>query len=318
MAELIIHIGSHKTGSTSIQKACELADARGRKDGSFAYLNEVVDNKNIVLLKGEGEAFRARVNKRYLRPLLDPVAAVNVISTELFFFLDDRVQVEALAALARARFDRVRVVAYLRRQDLLASSHRNQVANGAGPAQRFYGAEVASLPALTAPVRAYLDYHRKLTALWLPVFGAENVIVAPFERPRLRDGDVVADFAQRTGVDFSGLEVEVMNVSQSAERAIVGMAMVKAGLPDRARKLMKKALPADTPKLTPPRAEAEAFLAEFAQSNAALAATFAPDGPKRFFDMSMDMYPDASEPDWTSARVMRLVETLVAEMAKGR
>lgn len=317
MAELIIHIGSHKTGSTSIQKACELADAGGRADGTFAYLNEVVNNKNIVLLKGRGDRFAARVNKRYVAPLLEPVAAVNVISTELLFFLDDLEQVQALADLARKRFDRVRVVAYLRRQDLLVSSHRNQVANGAGPAQRFYGAEVAALPSVTAPVRAYLDYHRKLTELWLPVFGAENLIVAPFERPRLKGGDVVADFAQRIGVDFSGLDVEVMNVSQSAERAIVGMAMVKAGLPENLRKRMKGKLPSDTPKLLPTKAQAEAFLAQFQDSNAALSAAFAPDGPAGFFDGSMDMYPDASEPDWTSERVMRLVETLVTEMGKG-
>ncbi len=312
MAELILHIGSHKTGTSSIQHfLAAQREALARED--VAYLLPDRDGRhsafNLIRTSGELEGFRARVHRARADRLLQPRATRNIVSTEMFFWLSDPEEVATLAELIRPRFDRITVLAYLRRQDLLAVSHRNQVMTGS-PAQQFYGLRTHPLPEYRPHLHSYFDYATKLLDLWGGAFGRDNLLVVPFEPANLAGGDVVADFTARLGVNLTPDKKVRRNSSDGLERLFVGLKLAEMGLLDDLRRHVFPRLH-NGGKVLPTRAEAEAFLAPFLPSNARLAAEIRTDGRPFSFPDSMEMYPETASELWTQDRVERIVDALL-------
>ena len=312
MAELILHIGSHKTGTSSIQHfLAAQREALARED--VAYLLPDRDGRhsafNLIRTSGELEGFRARVHRARADRLLQPRATRNIVSTEIFFWLSDPEEVATLAELIRPRFDRITVLAYLRRQDLLAVSHRNQVMNGA-PALQFYGLHAHPLPDYRPHLHRYFDYAAKLLDLWGGAFGQDSLRIVPFEPASLAGGDVVTDFATRLGFDLAPAAPVRRNTSTGIERLFVGLKLAEMGLLDDLRRHVFPRLDKGG-KFLPTRAEAEAFLAPFLPSNARLTAEVRTDGKPFAFSPSMEMYPETAGELWTSDRVERIVEALL-------
>ncbi|MEN8191042.1 MAG: hypothetical protein ABFS19_14440 [Thermodesulfobacteriota bacterium] len=87
------------------------------------------------------------------------------------------------------RFDRVRIIVYLRRQDRwLESFFNQQIKNGFGIPQED---ELLS-------TRIYLLYYKNIQ-LWCDCFGRKNVIVRPYEAAL---PDVIGDFCALTGISL--------------------------------------------------------------------------------------------------------------------
>lgn len=313
MAELILHIGSHKTGTSSIQYVLRGSRNALERQG-VAYLlpddRTARNASSLVKVSGEREAFSARFADDKADRLLQPRAPRNIVSAEGFFWFSDPEEVGRFAALARARFERITVLAYLRRQGRLAVSHRNQVRNAA-PAMRFYGLRADPLPEYRSYLHRYFDYAAKLVDLWGGAFGRDNVVPVPFERTVLTDGDVVADFAARTGVALAYDAPVIRNASSSGlARMFVDLKLAELGLPPDSRRRIVRRLGREGLFL-PTRDEARAFLAHFDASNARLAEHFWIDGRPFAFDSSMEMYPDRSDGVWSHALVGEVIEALL-------
>jgi len=313
MAHLILHIGSHKTGTSSIQyvltRSAEALEKAGAVYLQSNSMGKQAANANALgATEGKGAEFRATFADDVGDALIRPVAKVNVLSSENLFWLHDAGEIARLAKLVRARFDSVSVIAYLRRQDMLALSHRKQVISPTPrPAARFYGYQMSALPEHQPHFHTYFDYHAKLE-MWREAFGTDAMQVALFEREALKNGDSVADFLSRAGLAVTLDEEPVRrNTAVGRERTLLSLAAKAAGIGGEALKAIRRAA-SDEGKLLPARAEAEAFLGHWTESNARLAQawTLADGSPFAFTD-DFSMYPEVGTDVWSDAEAREAI-----------
>ncbi|NEY89063.1 hypothetical protein [Tabrizicola oligotrophica] len=315
MSKLILHIGSHKTGTTSLQAA--LRAAAGDTAGDDV---TIIDRKRVIpsitVSTGAGAGFSTRVRRKVADRIFRPTTAMTVFSDEGLFFLHEPDEVDGLARLLKDRYETIEIYAYVRRQDQMVLSHRKQVAMGL-PARSFYESDFLTLPELEPHHSRFLDFHAKLSGLWAAAFGMEALRVIPYDRQRLHGQDVVTDFSHRTGIRLSSAAAD-QNTALTPAQLVSGLALSRLGLP---RHALRSALaevadqmgPHDA-RLLPTRAQATGFMAAFANSNARLAAEFSCDGTPVAFSDDYSMYPEETAADWTSEQVFTLLETVLQHL----
>ncbi len=180
---LFLHIGSFKTGSTAIQDYL-----RSNTDAlADAGLNYVQAGRSNISHNGMVRAFRkfrgARICRHIVREMEQSPATAHVVSSEMFFHAN--VARHLGKNLPEDLKARTKVVVYVRRQDkYLEAMYKQLVKNNriVPNAMAFHDARIKSL-AYSHTLAAYADE-----------FGAQNMIVRPFERGNFPNGDVVADF----------------------------------------------------------------------------------------------------------------------------
>ncbi len=189
---LIIHIGTHKTGTTSLQSVLARgAEAllphgirylqRGRGDG-FAH------HKLAWALRGRRNTDMS-VWDRLRAELAASKSPTNLLSSEAFW-LEDPAEVKRQLGDTQD----VRIVLYVRRQDkYLQSLYKQTVASGRKP----------DFAAWLAEMHVRGDY-LSVVRNWAAQFGADAVTVLPYERDG-RPIDLVADFSRFLGVDLAAL-----------------------------------------------------------------------------------------------------------------
>jgi|APEBP8051073058_1049385.scaffolds.fasta_scaffold00891_4 hypothetical protein len=299
MRTIWIHIGSHKTGTTTLQSALKAA---GRKDAlqGMSYCHPVgkINSNALIDVTGKGEDMRWTLNPLILKRRI-PEEGDCIISAERLFWLDDQAEIARIAKILRRRFDRIMVVAYLRRQDLLAVSFRKTtVATQVG--RRFFGDRIGAFPEYQPHMDRYFCYAEKLQ-LWENVFGAENVIVRKYDKKHLVGGDTVTDFCSLLGID-SKIAVKEQNTKWNRSQLLVGMWL-------QARNHDCKDVPRiiadieDDQQLMPARSEAIAFMQRFAASNALLARKYDPEGLPGYFDDDFSRFPEQGNDDLSTLTI---------------
>ncbi len=200
---LILHIGTHKTATTSIQHFCTLNRATLRKRGFFYPRNNASAYVPNFLASRISCGREVEVAGFLRKARLDAVKAgchTVVISAESFyamtsFFIDipgrprddywanEQILIEKMHACCKD-FE-VSIVAYLRPQDEFASSLYNQLIKNVVGIDHSYNTFVSAM-------RFAFDYEKHFT-LWENVFGAEQVCLRNFltHRPR-----VIEDFCE--------------------------------------------------------------------------------------------------------------------------
>lgn len=294
MASLYLHIGSHKTGTTSLQEAL----ARSLDKRSASYVDIRRKETRLIKIRGSGPQFRADINVERAANLFASnlrkssrknTGKVFVASDEALFWPNDAEQVARLADALRSIFDSVTIICYLRRQTELAIAHRKQVIMGL-PAKRFYGKEITPLPRYQPHFQDYFDYDRKLSNIWAPAFGADNVVAVPFERGRFQDGDVVKDFANRTGITFSRRRRADANTAMAGNQTYLGLVLKRAEVERDIRRRIVDKLRGEGHYL-PSRKRARAFQAKFKDANQRLAQNWRCDGEPIAFEAGFERYP---------------------------
>ena len=216
----VIHIGTEKTGTSSIQKF--LADSReslradgvvypkcaGLRGGSqwefVAYAHSrpwAMDFGKRLRITAEGahDIFR----KSFFEELLEEFnAVVNkdllIISSEHFHScLGEVVEIERLKILLEPWCSEIRILMYLRRQDRLAVSYYSTKLKG-GDANPVLFPNLKAVEALR--YFDYLDLYKK----WALVFGSANIDVRLFESAELIGGDLLLDFCSSIGIEPRG------------------------------------------------------------------------------------------------------------------
>lgn len=318
MPRLILHIGSHKTGTTSLQAALNESRSLLADQQAGVIDQKLTRNAGLLDIEGKKANFRGNLKLVVADAFLHPLAETTVFSEEALFWLHDIEQVEALAKLLRQRFDRIDIVAYLRRQDQMVLSHRKQVVLGR-PARAFYGTDFLTLPKPAEYLNRLLDFHGKLFGCWATAFGKEALTLVPYERDRLRERDVVADFAHRTGIRLQA-SMQDHNPPLGASEIIAGMACGDRGFPqERLRKILKAVASGagDNRQILPTQGEARAFMEQFAASNLKLSQDFQFEGAPFTFSDRFDMYPETEVPDWTATEMLALLRHLLPQSPRG-
>ena len=187
---LYLHIGGHKTGSTSIQnflrknaeKLLEFYDVKTAFKGEIN-LKLFIDNKL-------GKYLIKQINLQRLSSSNNKKA---IISKENLFWLNDINEILKLSKPLYKQSKIVKIICYIRRQDQLAISHK-QTGTRFKHASDAYGHEPYALPEnISNLIKSYMDYNSKIN-MWADVFGEKNMIIHPFEKEQLVENDVVLDF----------------------------------------------------------------------------------------------------------------------------
>lgn len=292
--DTVLHIGTGKTGSTTLQNVLGRSRAAlvgggtlyPRAFGRTRHLGFgffVLPDAQLVrspewIRAGNADKdpreFRRRV-RRQLRREITPDVHRLLISDEALYRRNEAT-VARVRKFAEARGGSTRVVVYLRRQDDHLASNYQQVVKGGGIARM---AEWAA----TEPLSMY-DYHRHL-ARWRDHLGPATFVVRTFEPDRFLRGSLVADF-----LDAAGLEVEedelaraerrneslcaeavevlrVLNLHQVENHGARAGLIVNSGHIERLHQVAG-------PVLTLPAAELDRFQARWEPSNQAVAREF--------------------------------------------
>ena len=213
IAECWLHIGTEKTGSTSIQNFLaqnrtallarawlypETAGIRAHHSlVAYGLDDERLDDTRRTAGVGDGfslDAFRRQLIDSLNDEIAASAAATLVLSNErLATRLSRPTEIARLQALCGQLAQNTKIVVYIRNQaDFLVSRYTNVIWEG--------GAGEFAFPARTA-----LADYKLLLDRWTGAFGKENVVVRRFEPQDFRDGDLVDDFAGAIGLDAKGL-----------------------------------------------------------------------------------------------------------------
>lgn len=314
----VLHVGTPKTGSSTIQKFLKRNRPELMKRGvltfeSLGKLNNQgvaiyarddrhVDGGHIRFGAVEPEEraeFRRDLELRFAEEIEtlrarhggDDDDLTAVISAEHLWQLQAPSEFARLRELLDAHFDSYRVVVYLRRQDRkIVSSYSTQL--------RAYAGRVTPLTFEGAKVERYdaaLEH-------WATAFGDDSMAVRVFERERLVEGDLLADFCDAVGVPWSDAFERVgrANPSLNAE-AQEFLRCFNAHVPPFLREEREvNPLRGDVVKIldrhfegrgaAPSRAEAEAFYAQAREANERVAARWF--GGEPLFSEDFSEYPE--------------------------
>lgn len=205
--DVVLHIGTDKTGTTSLQQLLRLNRAallehgvlyprspgrvRHVELGLYARSDEAL-LKARDWLRGDHpspDVFRRRLRRRLTREITESGASRVVLSDEALFRLQSDF-IERLRDLTNGSAS-LRIVVYLRRQDEhLVSSYQQAVKVG----------ETRRLDEWARQIfpRRY-DYAARLRD-WQSALEPEKVVVRPFERERFPGGSLAQDFLDAAGV----------------------------------------------------------------------------------------------------------------------
>ncbi|MCF3936638.1 hypothetical protein L1787_24915 [Acuticoccus sp. M5D2P5] len=178
--ELTLHIGHPKTGTTSLQATFYESASVLARHGVFYDTRNRTHHRFARIAQGYADDL---TKCKPLRELTDDIAASKLprafIGSEAFVRCT-RAQAQAFVEHLRRFARRVKVLLYVRHPVTYAASAAHQGARIGRP-----------LAAIVAEPRI-LDL-TDLIATWRKAVGADNLIVRPFARPLLTNGDVIDD-----------------------------------------------------------------------------------------------------------------------------
>jgi len=231
--QCFLHIGTEKTGSTSIQYF--LSKNREKLEEQGILYARSPGNQNhtaltVSALRGSRQTHprRAHAAMRSLgvfspeqaeqahenlirsmdRELADSDASIIILSNE---HLSSRLlkprQIRLAKELCDRYAERTTIIVYLRNQvDSLVSSFGTTIKSG--------GTRKFPFPLSPSRTRT-LDYYALLKP-WRSVFGRKNIIVRRFETSRFIEGDLFCDFAAQIPFDPTGFRREARNPALGA------------------------------------------------------------------------------------------------------
>ncbi len=202
MAKIWIHIGSHKTGTTSIQKTFSSSRDILRDAGLTYPWNRMwfpTDPEN----KPRGYAQHYLVKEAKAGTLRANLAAIHagfegdewIVSSELLSAIKPRAVAHVLDALA-AQFSEIHAIMYVREPGkLVVSRTATHIVMGR-----------TTYEAACAEPKIY-PYRRNMTP-WLRHLGKDRFTVRVYDRQRLRNGNVVDDLLDATGRDPDAIPLD--------------------------------------------------------------------------------------------------------------
>ena len=336
----MLHIGTEKTGSTSIQTFLSTHRSTLIERGVLfpqscgltchsrlvAYTKEQPDERllNMIAVPNEAKkiaAWKSKFRKRHHKEVTRFHAtcldnSTVIYSSEHFQSLvRDLADIERVHCLLQTYYDKITLVVYLKRQDHMAfSAHNTAVQSGLD--KRFSFDDMGT---------GYYYDHLQLVSQWAKVFGDENVKVRVCEKPRLHKQSVVSDLLQLAELDekLSDLPQGFVSNKRLSQTAIellirfnreygqrthidgVPMSVFRQNLIEHLRSIDSECYDA-----RPSKQAARRFCAQFEVSNAALFDRFL---KGKGFDQSFAEYPE-QEPYAASEVPCELLSSVIDQV----
>ena len=318
---LYLHIGCHKTGSTSIQRALVLHKDYMLENGLSLFHTtpegklRAIGNVHPWIDFNEGENNKNHIIDGFFSSL-DAIEGDVVVTSEKFFYLYDEEDISSLVQKLQESFEVVKIIVYIRRQDKLAISHHQQGSRRkAVDATKLYGSSSTALPVYDEVLDKYLDLNRHLGA-WADQAGDENMIIRIFEKDELKDSDAVADFFNQLELKKQ-YEVDRENESNGFVKSKVGHLMNQLDYPVE-RSLHVSQYLDNTGKMMPSRGEAIAFYERYKESNSRLNERFHLNDREWLFDNDFDDYPEEADQDWSEDTASLAIKNTITAFSNVR
>ncbi|BFM20140.1 hypothetical protein [Gilvimarinus japonicus] len=331
---IVLHIGTEKTGTSSIQhflsnNRAELA-AEGVVYPRFTGLNggsqwgvvaavqgrpwkTEIGARLGIRNKGGADTYRQRLLEAFDQELLAcPGCHTLILSSEHFHSrLIGPARLHALKKLLSRWSDNVQVVVYFRRQDRVAISHYSTKLKTGQAEPRVFSAIAGDL------LPYYYDYER-IYANWSRVFGEKALHAGIFAPKHLAGGDLLTDFCDRIGIAEEGKSRPAKINESLSETGVQLLLELNRQWPKEplkgvnpSRELLAASIGREHRGRNVPatRAQAQAFYAHFAPGNARLAKKAFPALVGPLFDEGFSDYPEVLAPRDTdlSAEVRRRI-----------
>jgi len=292
---IIVHIGAEKTGTSSVQQFLTQNREKLKSAGYLYPTAQGYESHMSLPAACQNDAVRDDLRMIYG---LDSVQKIRefrvalveqlrgqaregkyshmVVSSEhCSSRLVSPVEVERLAQMLRKISQDVIALVYIRRQDeFLCSSYSTDVKSGFSGRMTLPGEELR---------RNRYDYHALLRR-WASVFGKENVVCRIYEQKRLKNGDIVDDFADAAGLPLTGEYSRPARVNESLDVTALEFLRLfnrsvpcfrnNARNPDRGNivQVLKRVSEGATPALL--ERELTQFMRQFRDSNRRVAVEF--------------------------------------------
>lgn len=300
--EVWLHIGTPKSGTTSLQKYLNTHRTALRENGLIYVTAPGRENANELAIASN----RKRDDLREIADKIDQElrqadTEKALISSEMLYGFSSTKMLELLPALQGKS---LKILIYLRRQDkYIEAMYLQKSKNG-----RFLGTIHDYIAKFNASGSDYFE----MLSDWRS-FGAD-ICPRIFEKPRLKSGDVVADAFEQMALPLpEPLENDDTNVTPSYARVQLLQAAARAEIA-QPRKLQRY-LSARFPQTAEQRGpifndqERQDFLDRFAKGNEALRAAYFPD-QSTLFDLSDT--PSTGIETFTKAQMEEIVRFLAA------
>lgn len=244
MKKLWLHIGTHKTGTTTLQRFFQL-NRQGLGElgieyptaGSYYYADEASQSLLAHSLRGERPAYirrqvsfsREQCVADIRRDIANSPHPQVLVSSEHFSQAATAEDVRAIRQVFDGLVSSIGIIVYLRRQDSRMESGYNQRTKSGMNTQTL--AHWASQHLRVAPTNHFL-YDQKLD-LFASEFGRENITVRVFERQQLHPQGLIHDFMAAIGVhDLSGLTIAPAENESLPVEVVEAMRCATALIPD--------------------------------------------------------------------------------------
>lgn len=290
---LHLHIGLHKTGTSSLQKSLSNDSLRLRIMHGIRFFNESYAGINLNKMISWGYDTDVKfqlidsIYNSAIQDLQKGNSNIIISSEDLSLLQDDAVQ--RMSEDLNEVFSNINIIIYLRRQDRMAVSLKLQ---GVKTPQQMLmmGAEDSPLPInLRNSALNYLSYDRLLIR-WKNSFPRARIIIRKYNRSDLIGKDTVTDFYSITDFGRAPRRRLFLNASPSEMEARSIWKLKRGGISIQDLNLIWRSMPHNTEheRFLPTEDEARQFMSIFRESNMRLGEIV---GDSNVFDSKFEEYP---------------------------
>ena len=342
----ILHIGTEKTGTTTIQQFLHLnrghllsqktaflhspGERNDRKLAVYCMEDDVVDDyvkKNCIVSREERDQWRKEFDHAFKEEMIelnDEVETVIFSSEHFHSRLQSVDSIKRLRIFLEPYFSGFKIIVYLRRQDQLAISHYSTMCKS--------GWTKMSLLDQAIPADSpYYNYY-KLIERWADVFGKGNIIIRIFEKGNFVDEDLIKDFLHSCNLEHRNDFVLPKRLNEKLSSQVQhAMVLFNSCFPpyrgntsipfnNRLREYIYNNLSKNNQgkESMPTISEAIKFYSKFKDSNDKLAKKYL--SSSKLFSADFSMYPEVNQnvsiPDKLVRDMLRLISSFIADSSR--
>jgi hypothetical protein len=202
--KLLLHIGSHKTGSTYIQKSLNNVENK-LNDIDFTYfcttplgIRTKESNCNSWFnIEFMGNNIKFDIEETFYKSIINTKQQNMIISAEELFWLNDSTSISKFVKKLYEIFSDIKIICYLRDPKYQFDSHLSQSFRSPDSYARkfFFNNKVMqhiSYSQISNSI-TYLDYNKKLN-LWSHAVGKNNIIAKEYNSSSFHENNIFCDF----------------------------------------------------------------------------------------------------------------------------